>query len=95
MLLRVYLAVLLFVMLGTGCQSFPFSRGLAQTFQFRESQSARENPADQSSDPWIQDMGKITHEEHATQEVNDPLKLRNVFMSDKARDIERNLGIGG
>ena len=86
---------ILMLMFTTGCQSSPFSKGFAQTFGFRESTSARENPAGQMSDPWIQDVGKYTKGEHTQQEINDPLKLRNFFMSDKAQDIERNLGIGG
>lgn len=89
-----YAAWLLVISLCSGCQSSFLSRHFTQTVGFRESQSARENPAGQTSDPWIQDVGKVTREEHGTQEVVDPLKLRNFFMSQKAQDIERNLGIG-
>lgn len=86
--------ILLALIVCAGCQSSPFSNRFTQTVGFRESSSARENPANQTSDPWIQDVGKYTREEHGQQEVVDPLKLRNFFMSSKAQDIERNLGVG-
>lgn len=82
------------LVLCSGCQN-AFSQRFRQSLGFREANSARENPADQGSDPWINEMGSVTREEHGVQEVYDPLKLRNVFMSEKARDIERNLGFGG
>ena len=54
---------------------------------------AEDNPADEPSDPWINETGSYTSAIHPTEPVNDPLKLRNVFMSQRARDIERNLGV--
>lgn len=93
----IFARFLLFVCLtvaSLGCQSSMISRHFTQTVGYRETNSARENPADQTSDPWIQDVGTMTREEHSKQEIVDPLKLRNVFMSEKARDIERNLGFG-
>ncbi len=86
-------ASLLVVVLCAGCQSSFLSRHFTQTVGYRDSGSARENPADQTSDPWIQDVGTITSDEHSAIPVNDPLKLRKIFVSTKARDIERNLGV--
>lgn len=81
-----FLALLSITMVG--CQSFSSNRlGLF-------SAPGRENPADAPSDPWINDAGTIARTEHPAEEINDPLKLRNIFMSQQARDIERNLGVG-
>ncbi|MCA9079041.1 MAG: hypothetical protein KDA58_00720 [Planctomycetaceae bacterium] len=51
-------------------------------------------PGDKKGDPWVQSAGSMARTELPREEVNDPLKLRNVFMSETARDIERNLGVG-
>ena len=87
-------AILLFVVLCAGCQSTFSPRSISRSLGYRESHSARENPVDQSSDPWIQEMGTVTREEHNPEKILDPLKLRNYFVSSKARDIESNLGVG-
>lgn len=84
--------VCLMFCLSLGCQSGMF-RGYSQTVGYR-SGGESENPAQQTSDPWIQDVGTYARSEHQREPVYDPLKLRNIFMSEKARDIERNLGIG-
>ncbi|MBT5021169.1 hypothetical protein OAF42_00150 [Planctomicrobium sp.] len=89
-----FIMCLFAVTICTGCQSSFLSNRFTQTVGYRENNSARENPAGQTSDPWIQDVGKYTREEHGEQEVVDPLKLRNFFMSQKAQDIESNLGVG-
>lgn len=94
MLTRRYAASLFAVVLCAGCQSTFLPRPFSQTVGYRESNSARENPANQSSDPWIEDVGTVAREEHNPQKILDPLKLRNIFVSSKARDIESNLGIG-
>ncbi|WP_417851172.1 hypothetical protein [Thalassoglobus sp.] len=87
-----FAATLLVVVLCAGCQS-SFSSPFTQIVGYRNTGSARENPADQTSDPWIQEAGDITSAEHDEILVNDPLKLRKIFVSPKARDIERNLGV--
>lgn len=94
MLSRRYVASLLAVIFCAGCQSTFLPRPFTQTVGYRENNSARENPANQSSDPWIEEVGIVAREEHNPQKILDPLKLRNVFVSSKARDIESNLGIG-
>lgn len=48
----------------------------------------------ESDDPWIRSAGDIARTEHTYEEVQDPLRLRKYFTSDKAREIERNVGVG-
>ena len=90
---RLFAALLLALVFTSGCQS-AFSQRLRHAFTYRGSDSFRENPADQPSDPWINDAGSVARTEHPAEEINDPLKLRQYFMSQRARDIERNLGVG-
>ena len=94
MLYRNLMVMLVLVSIVSGCQSSMFGRRFQQTVGYREGDSARENPANQTSDPWIRDAGTIARQEHQTEPVNDPLNLRRVFVSQKAQDIERNLGVG-
>ncbi len=87
------LTLLCFLLFGSlGCQSL----SKLKSFGPRDpiTTSNRENPQDAESDPWIEDAGTVARSEHSAEAVNDPLKLRDVFMSNKARDIERNLGVG-
>lgn len=93
MSIRILAALSLALVLVAGCQS-AFSQRLKQTFTYRGGQSSRENPADEPSDPWINDAGNVARTEHPSEEINDPLNLRQYFMSQRARDIERNLGVG-
>ncbi len=51
------------------------------------------DPTAQSGDPWVQSAGVEARGDRPKEIVNDPLHLRNIFMSEKARDIERNMGI--
>jgi len=69
-----------------GCQSMG---GRGALFQ---NSGGRENP--KVDDPWIKDTGDIARGEHPPEEVHDPLGLRNIFTSEKAREIERNVGVG-
>jgi len=94
MLSRRYAASLLAVILCAGCQSSFLPAPFTQIVGYRSGNGERENPADQSSDPWVEDVGTVARQEHNIQKIVDPLKLRNVLMSSKARSIERNLGIG-
>ena len=91
---RIIAGFLLLIAITSGCQSTTFSRRFQQAVGYREGNSPRQNPAEQTTDPWIQEAGTVARTEHNVETVNDPLKLRNVFMSSKARDIERNLGVG-
>ncbi|SFI00572.1 hypothetical protein [Planctomicrobium piriforme] len=67
-----------------GCQSLPGGPGTANT-------RGRENPTE---DPWVQSAGDIARTEHPAEEVRDPLGLRKYLTSEKAREIERNVGVG-
>lgn len=45
------------------------------------------------SEAWVEDAASEGRSGRAVEKQADPLGLRNVFMSDKARAIERNVGI--
>ena len=51
-----------------------------------------EHGPDIPSEPWKQAVGTEGRGGAPLEKSSDPLNLRNVFMSQKARDIERNLG---
>lgn len=87
---RLFLVILLLAT-TTGCSSLQNSgRSFMNVFRFRDSAS----PGDSAGDPWVQEAGKVTSQVHTKEEVIDPLNLRQVFMSEQARSIERNLGVG-
>ncbi len=47
---------------------------------------------EESSDPWVQEVGSQARGHHAKEKDSDPQWMRNLLMSQKARDIESNLG---
>jgi hypothetical protein len=47
----------------------------------------------ESSDPWVMQAAAEGRRDFRTESANDPLNLRRFFMSQKARDIETNVGI--
>lgn len=47
----------------------------------------------ESSDPWVMQAAAEGRRDIAPEDANDPLNLRRFFMSQKARDIETNVGI--
>ncbi|MBX3444209.1 MAG: hypothetical protein KF774_17535 [Planctomyces sp.] len=53
-----------------------------------------DNPADDPGDPWISAAGLEGRPDQERETVTDPLNLRPIFMSERARSIERNVGIG-
>lgn len=63
-----------------GCQTFAPGRTVSKS--------------DSDSDPWIHDAGTVARAERDIEPVYDPLGLREIFTSSKAREIERNLGVG-
>lgn len=75
---------------AAGCQSLGGSN--AWSNKGPRATGGRDNPV--SDDPWIREAGTIARTEHPAEEVNDPLGLRNFFTSEKAREIERNVGVG-
>ena len=44
-------------------------------------------------DVWIQQAGDQARESHPRESASDPAWFRSLIMSDRARSIERNLGI--
>jgi hypothetical protein len=52
-----------------------------------------ENPADDPGDPWIEAAGLEGRSEQTRENDMDPLRLRTLLMSPRARSIERNVGI--
>jgi hypothetical protein len=76
------------LLLGTtsGCQTM-WSPKLAKSF------SATDGRHKPSTDPWITEAGTVARTEHPTDKVDDPLGLRKIFVSEKAREIERNCGV--
>lgn len=73
-----------------GCQSMWGSNRWANSGP--RATHGRDDPA--IDDPWVADAGNIARTEHPPEEVRDPLGLRNIFTSEKAREIERNVGVG-
>lgn len=53
------------------------------------------DPADGTEDieKWVEDAGSEARAGRTVETESDPLGLRNIFMSEKALSIERNLGI--
>jgi hypothetical protein len=51
------------------------------------------DPGSETSDPWIQQAGAEARGDRPVEKEYDPLGLKKYVMSDKARDIERNMGI--
>lgn len=76
--------VLLLLATTQGCQSLVGSKATAV--------AAQEGSG--KDDPWVRSAGDIARTEHTYEEVHDPLGLRKYFTSEKARSIERNVGIG-
>ncbi len=52
-----------------------------------------EHAPDNPGDPWIAAAASEGRFDHKPEVANDPLRLRQYFMSNKARAIENNLGI--
>lgn len=51
------------------------------------------DPTGKPSDRWITEAGVEARAGQRRETSNDPLNLRSIFMSEKARDIERNCGV--
>ena len=78
-------------LLQSGCQMGHLGNG--RFARLMPTTGGYDDGTDDSSDPWIAaaaDEGRVDHER---QREPDPLGLKGFFMSQKARDIERNVGI--
>ena len=51
------------------------------------------DPGSETGDPWVQQAGAEARGNRPVEKEFDPLGLKKIFMSEKARDIERNMGI--
>jgi hypothetical protein len=51
------------------------------------------NPADDPGDPWIAAASREGRRDQKAETANDPLHLRQYFLSNKARAIENDVGI--
>jgi hypothetical protein len=69
-----------------GCHS------LVDALRTGDSGGSRENPI--PTDPWVQEAGTEARTEHPPETIRDPLGLRDIFTSEKAQEIERNVGVG-
>jgi hypothetical protein len=83
------IAVSLLSLTCVGCQTM-WGNSWSEGSALRS--GGRENPAD--SDPWVKEAGTYARTEHPPEEVHDPLNLRKYLSSEKARQIERNVGVG-
>jgi hypothetical protein len=84
------------VLLGfSGCTLVSSVRGVAsQTVAaLRPSSFDGWDPGSETGDPWVQQAGAEARGHRPTEKEFDPFGLKQVIMSNKARDIERNLGI--
>jgi hypothetical protein len=82
-------------MLFHGCAVFQTMRdGTRQVVKDFTPESLDEaNPADDPGDPWISAAASEGRQEQKSESANDPLHLRQYFLSNKARAIENNVGI--
>jgi hypothetical protein len=51
------------------------------------------DPGSETGDPWVQQAGAEARGHRPVEKEFDPFGLKQIFMSDRARDIERNLGV--
>jgi hypothetical protein len=51
------------------------------------------NPADDPGDPWIAAAASEGRKDQKAETANDPLHMRQYFLSNKARAIENDVGI--
>ena len=50
------------------------------------------NPADEEDEAWVTELGEEARGDRPREKEPDPLGLKPLIMSEKARSIERNLG---
>jgi len=77
---------MLLLLFSLGCQSLAGSNPMLRASHGRDEPKV--------DDPWVDEAGEIARTEHPAEEIHDPLGLRNFFTSEKAREIERNVGVG-
>lgn len=78
---RTLLIVLWTCLFAAGCQSVPHWLRMEEV------------DGTKSEDPWTTQAGTEGRAGRAVEKEADPLGLKNIFMSEKAREIERNCGV--
>lgn len=83
------------LMFSAGCTVLGTVQGMAAATveAFRPTSFDGFDPGSESSDPWVQQVGATARGHRPVEREPDPLGLKKYFMSEKARDIERNMGI--
>lgn len=83
------------LVLCSGCALMSSVQGMAsQTVEaLRPTSFDGWDPGSETGDPWVQQAGAEARGHRPVEKELDPLGLKKVFMSQKARDIERNMGI--
>ncbi|QDU36505.1 hypothetical protein Mal4_07910 [Maioricimonas rarisocia] len=90
-LFRIAMAVAFGAAVGCASVSESDSGSLFSSLQPGEEESVE--TVGRSNDPWVNQAGHEARKHLPREKTNDPLGLRNIFMSERARDIEHNLGI--
>ncbi|MCA9024046.1 MAG: hypothetical protein KDA86_02415 [Planctomycetaceae bacterium] len=75
-----------------GCAAMKSSASQAMT-SMRPGNGDYHDTTGDSSDPWVQEAGAEARVNHPREKDPEPPWMRNFLMSQKARDIESNLGI--
>lgn len=78
---------------AVGCASVSESDSGSLFSTLNPGESEAEESEGRSNDPWVTQAGTEARKHLPREKTNDPLGLRNIFMSERARDIEHNLGI--
>jgi hypothetical protein len=84
--LTLFVAVLIASQSGCNFSRGRLARALPTTGHY-------DDGTDDSSDPWIAAAADEGRVEFRKEKESDPLGLKKYWMSQKARDIERNMGI--
>ncbi len=73
--------------------TLPGCATMSETFTaMRPPTGGYQDSTEESSDPWVQAVGDQARGHQIKEKEADPLGLRNLLTSQKARDIESNLG---
>lgn len=87
------LNLLVFLGLASGLMGCTAMNGSGRGFLASLRPKSETRAAENARDPWVDETGAMTKQIHSPEMVKDPLKLRDIFMSDTAREIEQNLGV--
>lgn len=90
--LSLFCGLLLF---SAGCTLMSTMQGMASQSiaALRPTSMDGWDPGSEASDPWVAEVAAEGRGNRPIEKEYDPLGLKKYLMSDKARDIERNMGI--